>query len=50
LQSITKDVLKANKITASFSNINLDGGNVVRSSDSVIITNRIFKEKTRLFL
>lgn len=44
LQSITKDVLKANKITASFSNINLDGGNVVRSSDSVIITNRIFKE------
>jgi agmatine deiminase len=44
LQSIPKDVLKANKITASFSNINLDGGNVVRSSDSVIITNRIFKE------
>lgn len=48
LQSIPKDVLKANKITASFSNINLDGGNVVRSSDSVIITNRIFKENKEI--
>lgn len=44
LQSIPKDVLKANKLKANYSGINLDGGNVVRSSDSVIITNRIFKE------
>lgn len=44
LQSIPKDVLKANKLKATYSDINLDGGNVVRSSDSVIITNRIFKE------
>lgn len=45
LQSIPKDVLKANKLKATYSDINLDGGNVVRSSDSVIITNRIFKGK-----
>lgn len=44
LQSIPKDVLKANKLKATYSDINLDGGNVVRSSASVIITNRIFKE------
>ena len=44
LKSITKDVLKANKLDATFSDINLDGGNIVRSSDSVIITNRVFKE------
>jgi agmatine deiminase len=44
LQSIPKDVLKANKINATYSEINLDGGNVVRCSYSVIITNRIFKE------
>lgn len=44
LQSIPKDVLKANKLKAIFSDINLDGGNIVRCSESVIITNRIFKE------
>lgn len=44
LQSITKDVLKANKLDATFSDIILDGGNVVKSSDSVIITNRVFTE------
>lgn len=44
LKSITKDVLKANKLDANYSDINLDGGNIVRSSDSVIITNRVFKE------
>ena len=44
LQSTPNDVLKENNLTATFSDINLDGGNVVRSSDSVIITNRIFKE------
>ncbi len=44
LQSIPKDVLKANKLNATYSDINLDGGNIVRSSNSVIITTRIFKE------
>jgi agmatine deiminase len=48
LQSIPKDVLKANKFNATFSKINLDGGNVVRSSNSVIITNRIFKENKEI--
>jgi agmatine deiminase len=48
LQSIPKDVLKANKFNAIFSKINLDGGNVVRSSNSVIITNRIFKENKEI--
>ncbi len=44
LQSTPNDVLKENNLTATFSDINLDGGNVVRSSNSVILTNRIFKE------
>lgn len=44
LQSNPKEVLKDNGIEAQYSNINLDGGNVVRSSKQVIITNRIFKE------
>lgn len=44
LQSIPKDILKANKLKSTNSDINLDGGNVVKSSGSVIITNRIFKE------
>lgn len=37
-------VLKTNKLEAEFSNINLDGGNVIRCSDKVILTNRVFKE------
>ncbi len=32
LQSIPKDVLKANKLKATYSDINLDGGDVVRCS------------------
>lgn len=44
LQSYPKDILRLNKLNAIYSDINLDGGNVVRSSNSVILTNRIFKE------
>ena len=44
LQSVPEIVLAINNIQANFSNINLDGGNVVRCTDKVILTNRIFSE------
>ncbi len=43
-QSDPKAVCKANGIPARFSSINLDGGNVVRYSDRVMITDRVFDE------
>lgn len=44
LQSVPQTVLAQNNIQAVFSNINLDGGNVVKWADKVIITDRIFSE------
>jgi len=44
LQSDPKKVLEQNQIDATFSNINLDGGNVLRWKDRVIVTDRIFQE------
>jgi agmatine deiminase len=38
------EVLQANNLEAEFSDIILDGGNVIRGSDKVIMTNRIFKD------
>ena len=44
LQSNPKIVCKSNRINPIFSMINLDGGNVVKWYDKVIITNRVFTE------
>lgn len=44
LQSDPKEVCKVNNIEPQFSNINLDGGNVVNWSDRAIITDRVFDE------
>ena len=44
LQSDPKVVCEANNINARFSDINLDGGNVVNWSDRVVMTDRIFDE------
>lgn len=44
LQSNPKTVLETNKLNAQFSNINLDGGNVIKWTDKSILTTRIFKE------
>jgi agmatine deiminase len=38
------EVHLANKIEAELSDIILDGGNIIRDSDKVIMTNRIFKD------
>ncbi len=43
-QSNPKIVCKTNNINAKFSNINLDGGNVVNWKNKAIISNRIFDE------
>lgn len=43
-QSDPFEVCKANNLKPEFSNINLDGGNVVNWSDRAIITDRIFDE------
>jgi len=43
-QSDPKEVCKANKIHFTYSNINLDGGNVVKWHDKVMITERIKTE------
>ncbi len=44
LQSNPKDVCKSNGFAPLFSDINLDGGNVVKWTDRVILTDRIFAE------
>ncbi len=44
LQSNPSKVCKANKIEPKFSNINLDGGNVVNWSNKAIISDRVFDE------
>lgn len=48
LQSIPKTVLLENKIKSKFSEINLDGGNIVNTNNKAILTNRIFKENPTL--
>ncbi len=44
LQSDPRTVCKANKIEPKFSNINLDGGNIVNWNNKAIISDRIFDE------
>ncbi len=44
LQTDPKVALELNHIQAKYSRINLDGGNVVRWKDRVIVTDRIFSE------
>jgi agmatine deiminase len=44
LQTNPKSTLELNQIQAVFSGINLDGGNVLRWKDWVIVTDRIFTE------
>jgi agmatine deiminase len=44
LQTDPKVALEMNQIQAAHSSINLDGGNVVRWQDRVIVTDRIFSE------
>ena len=43
-QSDPKEVCRANNIKPIFSEINLDGGNIVKQHDKVIISKRIFRE------
>ncbi|ARS36043.1 agmatine deiminase family protein [Pontibacter actiniarum] len=44
LQTDPKVTLELNQIQATYSHINLNGGNVVRWQDRVIITDRVFSE------
>jgi agmatine deiminase len=44
LQTDPNECLAANHLSAMFSNINLDGGNVLRWIDRVILSERIFSE------
>lgn len=44
LQSNPVQVLKANNLSGVYSDLNLDGGNVIRSKEKVIITERVFME------
>ena len=44
LQSDPKTICQQNKIEPIFSEINLDGGNVVKWTDKVLITDRIYSE------
>ena len=44
LQSNPKTVLRSNGIKAEFSDINLDGGNLIKWTDKAILTSRVFKE------
>jgi agmatine deiminase len=46
-QSNPSEVLLKNGLEAYFSNLNIDGGNVVRASDKVIMTTRIFSENPK---
>jgi len=42
------EVLQANNFEAELSDIILDGGNIIRGSDKVIMTNRIFKDNPHI--
>jgi len=48
-QSDPKIVCKENNINPQFSNINIDGGNIVNWSDRAIITDRVFDENPSYF-
>lgn len=48
LQSNPRTILKSNGLHAEYSNINLDGGNVIKWTDKAILTTRIFKENPTL--
>ena len=43
-RSVVREVCSANGISPIYSNINIDGGNVVLFGNKAILTNRIFKE------
>jgi agmatine deiminase len=47
LQSNPKDVCKSNGFAPVFSDINLDGGNIVKWTDKVILTDRVFSENSQ---
>ncbi len=47
-QTLPNEVNKANGFSAKYSHINLDGGNVISSTDKVILTTRIFKENPEM--
>lgn len=50
LKSVPKEVCQINNIRARFSEINLDGGNVVNWKSTAILTTRVFDEnKRRIF-
>lgn len=44
LQSNPKDICKSNGFAPVFSDINLDGGNIVKWTDKVILTDRVLSE------
>jgi len=46
-RSDPREILKFNGLTAEFSSINLDGGNVVNWTDKAILSTRIFKENPK---
>lgn len=47
LRSIPKDVCKLNGILVDFSDLIVDGGNIVNWEQEVIMTNRVFQENVR---
>ncbi len=47
LQSDPREVCKANNIKPEFSDINIDGGNIVNWTDRAILTDRIFTENPK---
>jgi len=47
LQSNPKDVCQANGFAPVFSDINLDGGNIVKWTNKVILTDRVFSENSQ---
>lgn len=49
LKSNPKEVCKSNGFAPVFSDINLDGGNIVKWTNKVIITDRVFAENPQCF-
>jgi agmatine deiminase len=47
LQSNPKNVCQSNGFAPVFSDINLDGGNIVKWTDKVILTDRVFSENSQ---
>lgn len=44
LRTIPEEVLQANSLSPIFSDIILDGGNIIRSAEKVIMTERVFRD------